>query len=379
MTTDALWTRFAAQEQTADDMIFVRKVYVDVTENLQAGMVLHDIVFWTLPGKDGKPKLRIEQDSHLWLVRTRTDWWDTHRLTERQFDHALSQLKRQKLVIVRLYKFKGVPTTHIRLNKAEFLRRWHEVTGADPDLVALLPQPGGGKMGLTQSVKPDLHKVSIPYTDRESYRDGPQDSSLGDSRSNGQGTGSDGLSPSDAEASSGDHAAVSPPLEFGEKPAPWDDPRKWTINQLLALSLTAEQAARIVQADRESGKPRATLEGKLAQKLADASRRDTARSLVPLLATITGLNLDDPGIGNKLWTTAWTLLAGKRPYSLGEVERFWQARNGRTCPLQYLQVDLSTWRRGQRNQSGATGEFEPVKMADLVEAYRQDAAAGRMG
>lgn len=106
---------FLQWEQASRDTIDVKRVYIDVVDDLVAGILLSQIVFWYLPGKNGN-KLRIEKDGKTWIAKGRNDWWDECRITPKQFDRAISLLEEKNIVEKELFKFNGSPTVHIALN-----------------------------------------------------------------------------------------------------------------------------------------------------------------------------------------------------------------------------------------------------------------------
>lgn len=118
---------FLLWEQATRDCIDVKKIYVDMADDLIAGILLSQIVYWFLPDKQGKTKLRVEKDGHLWLAKGREDWWGECRIKPRQFDTAFKKLEEQKLVEKKTFKFNGDPTIHIRILWDKFLPRLQEL------------------------------------------------------------------------------------------------------------------------------------------------------------------------------------------------------------------------------------------------------------
>jgi len=62
-------------------------MYIDIAEDIIAGLLLSQIVYWYLPSKqDGKPKLRVKKDGEYWLAKNRvTTGGDECRIKPRQF------------------------------------------------------------------------------------------------------------------------------------------------------------------------------------------------------------------------------------------------------------------------------------------------------
>ena len=111
------WDTFTDQENKSRDLIIFKKNYVDLTNDLIAGLLLHQIVFWFLPSKDGNSKLRVFKNGEQWLAKARTDWWDEIRISPKQYDRAMATLKDAYIVDVKLFKFNGTPMIHIKLNR----------------------------------------------------------------------------------------------------------------------------------------------------------------------------------------------------------------------------------------------------------------------
>lgn len=103
-------------EHFSRDSFRVKRVYVDAAEDLIAGILLGQIIYWNLPNEHGKSKLRVVKKNQLWLAKGRSDWWDEIRITPKQFDRAIKILKEKNFVQVEKFKFNGAPTLHIKLN-----------------------------------------------------------------------------------------------------------------------------------------------------------------------------------------------------------------------------------------------------------------------
>lgn len=91
-------------------------MYIDITGDLVQGTLLARIMYWFAPGKNKKSKVRIFKDGYFWIAKQRRDWWDEIRITERQYDKAISELKKKGFVELAKYKFDSMPTIHIRPN-----------------------------------------------------------------------------------------------------------------------------------------------------------------------------------------------------------------------------------------------------------------------
>jgi hypothetical protein len=114
-------TGFLAWECESKDTIDFKKLYVDMAGDILAGLLLSQIVFWNLPDKNGKNKLRVRREEHYWLAKSRGDWWDEVRLRPREVDAAIKRLREAGIIETRVWKFGGNPTTHIRVIPTGFM------------------------------------------------------------------------------------------------------------------------------------------------------------------------------------------------------------------------------------------------------------------
>ena len=111
-------------EQSAKDVIAVRRAYLDIVDNdFPTALLLSQIRYWHLPSKEGDPKMRVKHDDKLWIVKKREDWWDEIRITAKQFDRSLAKLVKLGLVEKMVKKFSGTPTLHIRAVLSEIHQR----------------------------------------------------------------------------------------------------------------------------------------------------------------------------------------------------------------------------------------------------------------
>lgn len=107
---------FYEWERASRDVIDVKRCYVDIAGDLASGILLSQIIYWFLPDREGKLKLRIEREGEFWLAKNRTEWWEECRITKKQFDRAITVLRDKGLVTTKRFRFRGSPTVHIRLN-----------------------------------------------------------------------------------------------------------------------------------------------------------------------------------------------------------------------------------------------------------------------
>jgi len=118
--------QFLLWEAASRDTIDFKKIYVDMAEDLIAGLMLSQIIYWHLPDRNGQSKLRVERDDLQWLVKAQNEWWDECRLTPKQIRRARKILEDKGLIATAVYKFGGAPTTHIRIRWEVFLDLWNK-------------------------------------------------------------------------------------------------------------------------------------------------------------------------------------------------------------------------------------------------------------
>jgi len=147
--------QFLLWEQTTRDTIDFKTIYVDMADDLIAGLMLSQIVFWHLPDAQGRSKLRVHKDGYLWIARGRADWYDEIRVTAKQADRALGILEKRGIIATALYKFDGAPTKHIRIDSEGFLSAWRSVLQER------------GKSIFTKGENPNLPKVEMDVDERD--------------------------------------------------------------------------------------------------------------------------------------------------------------------------------------------------------------------
>jgi len=122
------FNEFLAWERASRDSIDFKTAYVDMTGDLRAGLLLSQILYWHLPDRKGRTKLRVQtSDGRLWLVKAASEWWSEIRLTAKQSRDALKILRKKGLVETEIHRFDGTPKTHIHLRQDAFLISWHLV------------------------------------------------------------------------------------------------------------------------------------------------------------------------------------------------------------------------------------------------------------
>lgn len=89
--------------------------YIDIAGGLVEGTLLTQILYWCGNNKDeSKDKLKVFRNGEYWLAKGRESWWEEIRITPRQFDTAVKNLKKKNLIDTARFHFGGVPTIHVR-------------------------------------------------------------------------------------------------------------------------------------------------------------------------------------------------------------------------------------------------------------------------
>ena len=162
------YREFMMWEHGSRDTIDFKKVYVDMADDLIAGLLLSQIVYWHLPSKEtGRTKLRVEKEGHLWIAKDRGDWYDEIRISERQYDRAIKILEKLLIVQVKKFKFNGQPKLHIRIFWEMFLPRLRRVIRENAEKNGFEPY---SPMGIPQMSIPESHKGEFPNSPKVNSR-----------------------------------------------------------------------------------------------------------------------------------------------------------------------------------------------------------------
>jgi len=105
----------------------VNPLYVSLAGDLAAGIALGQIVYWFLPARDGSSKLKIFKEGKMWLAKSYEQLAKEVKLTVKQARRAISILKNKGYIETKVWKFRGVPTTHIWLNTDKLLNDMKEL------------------------------------------------------------------------------------------------------------------------------------------------------------------------------------------------------------------------------------------------------------
>lgn len=151
---------FLLWEKNSRDTIDFKKIYIDITGDLIAGLLLSQIIYWNLPDQNGKSKLKVYKQNKYWLAKQRNDWWEEIRITEKQYDRAIKILKEKQIVEVENTMFDGKRTPHIYLNQKMLIKLLKEQINLQKQGTSTVLPKGQyrcslkGKTGVNQKVRP---------------------------------------------------------------------------------------------------------------------------------------------------------------------------------------------------------------------------------
>lgn len=112
---------FYAWERHSRDTIDFKMIYVDITGDLAAGLLLSQIIYWFTPDRHGQDKTSIVKNDRRWIAKKYSEWHSEVRLTPDQARRAATILKSKGFVEIEVFKFGGDPTTHFSLNEIEVI------------------------------------------------------------------------------------------------------------------------------------------------------------------------------------------------------------------------------------------------------------------
>ena len=171
------WQDFIYWEAKSNQTIDLKLVYVDLADDLIAGLMLSQIIYWHLPTKDGQTRLRIQDNKgQLWIAKHNHEWWDELRLTKDQARRGLKILRDKMLIETKTMRFQNLPCVHIRLNKAALLHQLNEQKKAElnkqSEPVDCGPEPiGCGSEPTSGGFKPTSGGPEPISNNRDYYRD----------------------------------------------------------------------------------------------------------------------------------------------------------------------------------------------------------------
>lgn len=167
-----------ADEKPRNATIGFDRMLFDLVGNINAAIVLHEIVFWFTPTKSGKPHKSggIQRDGKWWIARSYEDWWETKRLTPKQAKNALKKLKDLGFITLQTMKSRyhnNNTTVCIHLECGVFGSAWDKLPKPDMPKSSTEKSPKGSS-GSAQKAIPDSPKGTVPINRSDDQREQAQ-------------------------------------------------------------------------------------------------------------------------------------------------------------------------------------------------------------
>jgi hypothetical protein len=115
------------REKNARGGVFIDLTYIDMADDLNAGLLLSQIMYWNSVGNDGSVRAKLVKDGRVWIAKKKAEWYNEVRLSEKQVRRAETILKKKGLVDIQLWKFGGDPMNHYSLNWSKFFELEQQV------------------------------------------------------------------------------------------------------------------------------------------------------------------------------------------------------------------------------------------------------------
>ena len=164
------WEQFLYWEKASKDTIDVKRMYIDIAGDLVTGVLLSQIIYWHLPDEEGNSKLTVFKNGHWWIAKSRSEWWDECRISVKQADRGITKLAYIGVIEKETFKYKGSPTTHIRINPEKFMERVNSILPKGQ-----FPSSPKGNMEITQrgisSISKRVRTESTPPVPYEKIKD----------------------------------------------------------------------------------------------------------------------------------------------------------------------------------------------------------------
>lgn len=118
---------FFAWERSARCIDF-KTIYCDMAGgDPLAGLMLSEIIWYWLPGRDGKFPEKVQDRNGIeWIEATYDSWWETLRITAKQAKRLVPLLKEHNLIQFKLMKLGAAPKVYVRLYIKGFMAAWNE-------------------------------------------------------------------------------------------------------------------------------------------------------------------------------------------------------------------------------------------------------------
>ena len=166
-SSNAFIEGWLSSEAAEFDKISVKRAYIDINDgNLADGLAFSQIMYWHGRNLEtGQSRLRVFRDGHYWMSKGYDEWWDECRIQPRAARDCVARIKGRGLIIVKLFKFNGIPRVHIRVDWDAFESLIRRLLSNPIRRETSNGIDGKRQMGSTGNVKWDRRETSTPLTE----------------------------------------------------------------------------------------------------------------------------------------------------------------------------------------------------------------------
>lgn len=152
-------------------IIFTKRIYVEIAGSLHAGVLLSRILWWYQPSEESPEfphKLRRNIKGVWWLVKKRTDWWKECCLTEYEYDGAIKRLQALKIVVAEIHlDWDGKTKTHLRVD-FDVLRKMIDAHLSELENTQF-PESDNVQFQNEEISNSGIGQLPIPYSNKNTY------------------------------------------------------------------------------------------------------------------------------------------------------------------------------------------------------------------
>lgn len=118
--SSSFFNGWIANEGADQDVIKVKRIYIDICGNLTDAVLFSQIMYWHGKNRSGKSRLQVQRGGFLWLAKRYEDWWKECRVNVNTARDSIKRLCEIGLLEKRIFHFDGTPTVHVRVKHEKF-------------------------------------------------------------------------------------------------------------------------------------------------------------------------------------------------------------------------------------------------------------------
>jgi hypothetical protein len=103
-----------------EDSIALRRIYIDIFDNLVDAVLFAQIMYWHTPAKKGGSRLSVERSGYRWLAKGYGDWQDECRIPEGTARDSIRRMEDLGIIIKQVWHFMGRKVPHLRVDPEQF-------------------------------------------------------------------------------------------------------------------------------------------------------------------------------------------------------------------------------------------------------------------